>query len=512
MNDNSLNNHFLDNLLNPNSIALYGANENLMSNMGSQQLLNILDNGYKGRVYPIHLKLDEVMGLKAYRSIADVPEIPDLAIVILPKRVVPSVFEEIGDKGVKNVVLVTAGFREVDDESGEAELNRLAQKYGFRFLGPNCLGFQNTHTIYSEDLDKTCILNFTWVNYKTAPGNVSIASQSGTFASHVNFLMEERDLNMDKCLSIGNEANIDMCDCLEYFGQCRYTDVILLYIEEIKRGRLFFDLVKKISVKKPIIALYVGGSEGGATAVSSHTGSMAGNDAIFDGLFEQTGIIRVSTVEELMNTATVFSKFIPKDAIPTSKRIGIVTNAGGPGATMADRASRLGLEIPSFSENLQKKLKKFLPATAQGEQAANPLDYTFSIDPSTFFNRVPKIIARSGEVDAIVVYGAYGPGFFTYESIGNEFIQRPKSKKMIHMYMQMFEGAVDSSRRIVKKYKVPVVYVNMLGHLRDPVVDYLNKKGFPTFRYPHEAVDAMKNLIDYGSYLAQKKEIDSEED
>ncbi|MBD3351501.1 MAG: hypothetical protein GF364_08435, partial [Candidatus Lokiarchaeota archaeon] len=363
--------------------------------------------------------------------------------------------------------------------------------------------FQNTHTFYSDDKDDTCILNFTWVNYKMEPGNVSIASQSGTFASHINFVMEELDLNMNKCISVGNESNIDICDCLEYFEMDEFTDVILLYIEEVKRGRRFIELVKRIVPKKPIIVLYVGGSEGGAMAVSSHTGSMAGNDKIFNALFEQTGVIRVYTLQELMDTAALFSKMIPKNILPANNRIAIVTNAGGPGATMADKASRLGLKIPQFSEELQKDLKKFLPHTAQGDQASNPLDYTFSIDPTTYFKRVPKMLAKSGEIDAIVAYGAFGADFFSYRTVGKKILESPKYKKLIYMYTQMFEAAVDSARRIIKKYKIPIVYVNLMGHWQDEVIEYLNKHGFPTYKYPHEAVNALNHLIQYGVFLQQ---------
>ncbi|MHA1340524.1 MAG: acetate--CoA ligase family protein [Promethearchaeota archaeon] len=505
------NSHFLEDFLNPKSIAIYGANENLLGNMGSQQLLNMIDNGYKGKIYPIHLKLEKVWGLKAYKKIADIPETPDLAIVILPTKIVPQIFHEIGQKGVKNVVLVTAGFRETENSRGEAELKEIAKKYGFRFMGPNCLGFQNIHTKYLKNSNEECILNFTWVNYQTEPGNVSIASQSGTFASHINFLMKERDLNMSKCLSIGNEADIDICDCLEYFEQDPTTEVILLYIEEIKRGRKFFELVKRISPKKPIVALYVGGSEGGARAVSSHTGSMAGNDNIFNGLFEQTGIIRVYSLEELMDVAAALSKLVRIKAIPKGNRITIVTNAGGPGATMADRASRLGLKIPEFSEELQEKLKKFLPHTAQSKQASNPLDYTFSIDPTTFFKRVPEILAKSGEVDAMVCYGAFGPAFFSYQNFGQEVLKKPEIQKLIQLYTQMFEAAVDSAKRIPKKYKFPIFYINPIGYFKDDIIDYLNKKGFLVFRYPHEAVVTMNYIMKYGQFLKKQKKFNSKD-
>jgi len=497
--------HFLDKFLNPKSIAIYGANENLLQNMGSQQLLNMIDNGYKGRIYPIHPKLESVWTLKAYKKIADLPEIPDLAIVILPTQIVPQIFHEIGQKGVKNVVLVTAGFRETENLKGEQELKEIAKSYGFRFMGPNCLGFQNTHAKYKEDSDDECILNFTWTNYQTEPGEVSIASQSGTFASHINFLMKERDLNMNKCLSIGNEADIDICDCLEYFEQDPNTKVILLYIEEIKRGRKFLDLVKRITPKKPIVALYVGGSEGGAKAVASHTGAIAGNDNIFNTLFKQTGVIRVYSIEELLDVGAALSKLVKINAIPRGNRLAIVTNSGGPGATMADLSSRLGLNIPTFSQELQNQLKKYLPHTAQSRQASNPLDYTFSIDPTTFFKTIPELLAKSGEVDGMVCYGAFGPAFFSYRNFGNEILKRQEIQKLIKLFTEMFEAAVDSAKRIPKKYKFPIFYINPIGYFKDDIIDFLNKKGFLVFRLPDQAIKTMYYIMRYGIFLEKHK-------
>jgi acyl-CoA synthetase (NDP forming) len=492
--------HFMERLVNPRSIAFYGANEKILTNMGTQQLLNIIDSDYRGRLYPIHPKLTTVLGLPAYPSIDAVPEVPDLAIVILATRIIPQIFEELGKKGVKHVILVTAGFRETANASGEQEIKAIADKYGIRFLGPNCIGMMNSFTHYSEtDPSATCLFNCTWVSYPMGQGNVSIASQSGTLACHTFMLLKERHLNMSKSLSIGNEANIDVCDCLEYFESDPTTEVILLYIEELKRGRHFLEIARRVTPKKPIIALYVGGTPGGARAVSSHTGSMAGSDAVFDGAFEQAGIIRVYSIEEMFDAAMLFSQFVPKGIIPKGKRIAVVTNAGGPGATMSDLASRLGLLLPNFSPDLQAQLRQYMPPTAQ---AQNPLDYTFSINPSAFFDAVPKLLAKSGEIDAMVIYGAYGAKFFSYRGKGNEFLNSPGIQHDIQQYLEFFEAAVDSSRRILKKYHVPIIYVNFLG-LNDPVFEYLNDHGFPTFQMEHRAVIAVNHLINYGLYLAK---------
>jgi acetyltransferase len=488
--------------MNPHAFAFYGANENIPYNMGAILLLTLIDNGYKGKIYPIHPKLETIFGIKAYKSINEVPEKVDLAEIVVSKKHVPNILKELGENGVKNVILVTAGFREMNNNTGSNELKEIASKYDLNILGPNCIGILNTHSKYSNEPNEECILNTTVQTYPLLAGNVSIASQSGTFVSHIFAILKERNLRLNKTLSLGNEAIIDMCDCLEYFETDPYTDVIMLYIEEIKRGRLFFELAKRICPKKPIIVLYVGGTEGGAKAVKSHTGSLAGSDEVYDGLFKQTGIIRTYTVEEFFDTAMIFSRLVPLGIIPKGKRIMIMTNSGGPGATMADRISRKGLKLPLYSDIIKKKIDKFLVPTAQ---SSNPLDFTFSLNPVDFFINVPRIIARSGEYDGMIVYGAYGDQFFNYQSIGKEFIERPKPHEILLQWQKMAEASIDDAQKIVKKYKFPIIFVNLWGY-NDSMFKHLNEKIFPTYQTPHRCVDALSNLIKYGEYLKKHEE------
>jgi len=495
-----MNPHFLEKFMNPHTFAFYGANENIPYNMGAFQLLTLIDNGFKGKIYPIHPKLETIFGIKAYKSINDVPGKVDLAEIVVSKKHIPNILKELCENGVRNIILVTAGFREMDNNTASNELKEIASKYDLNILGPNCIGILNTHAKYSTDPNEECILNTTVQTYSLPAGNVSIASQSGTFVSHTFAILKERNLLLNKTLSLGNEAIIDLCDCLEYFETDPYTDVIMLYIEEIKRGRLFFELAKRISPKKPIIVLYVGGTEGGAKAVKSHTGSLAGNDEVYDAVFKQTGIIRTHTVEEFFDTAMIFSHLVPLGIIPKGKRIMIMTNSGGPGATMADRISRKGLELPLYSEEIKKKIDKFLVPTAQ---SSNPLDFTFSLNPVDFFIKVPRIIARSGEYDAMVVYGAYGDQFFNFQSIGNDFLEKPKPHEMIMQWREMSEASVVDAQKIVKKYKFPIIFVNLWGY-NDSMFRHLNKNLFPTYQTPHRCVDALFNLIKYGEFLKKK--------
>jgi len=255
--------HFLCSFMNPAAVAVFGANEKIPDNMGAFQLLTLIDNGYSGKIYPIHPALPSVFGIPAYPSVLAVPGPVDLALIILSKKVVFDVLEELGQKGCRNVIMVTAGFREQHDQEGQRQLRSIKEKYGMHILGPNCIGILNTHCRYDPSLpqeapprsEKSCILNTTVQSYNEPPGHVSIISQSGTFVSHTFMLLRERRLALAQAFSVGNEDDIDLCDCLEYLGQDADTRVILMYIEEIKRGRRFLALVKAILPNKRIIVI-----------------------------------------------------------------------------------------------------------------------------------------------------------------------------------------------------------------------------------------------------------------
>jgi len=250
--------HFLHDFLKPQSVAIYGANHSVATTMGTMLLSNLIIGGFDGNIYPIHLKLDAVFGHKAYKSISEVPEVPDLVIIVLPPRIVPQIFEECGEKGVKKIVLISGGFREVTGELKNnltEQMTQLAKKYGIRFIGPNCLGFYNAWA-YPETGDKA--FNLMIFVKQTGNGKLSLASQSGTMTSHIFMDPENIDIHIGKSVSIGNEANIDLVDFLEYFKDDSETDVIGLYIEEIKRSKEFIEIAKDITPNKPIIALYGG--------------------------------------------------------------------------------------------------------------------------------------------------------------------------------------------------------------------------------------------------------------
>ncbi|MDY6852194.1 MAG: CoA-binding protein, partial [Thermodesulfobacteriota bacterium] len=356
-------------IANPKSIAFFGASNNF-ANFGSVILASLRSLGYEGAVYPVHPKEDQVQGYKAYPSVLDLPEAPDLALIILPKSAVPQVMEECGQRGVKRAAIVTGGFKEVGGQGVELEKNiqQIAEKYGIRFLGPNCIGVSNPHNK----------LNPTPFPYTGPPGFIGLASQSGSFITQTFNYIFRLGLGFSTAFSVGNEANIDIVDCLEYLGTCPNTKVIALYIEGITRGREFMETARSIVPRKPIVALYVGGSEAGKRAGFSHTGAMAGPDSLYEGIFRQSGIIRARFMTELFD----FCRVLGSLSRPKGDRVAVLTDSGGPGASAADSCGRAGLDVPRFSPETLEKLSHIVPDTGS---VNNPVDLTFTKEMNHYY-------------------------------------------------------------------------------------------------------------------------------
>ncbi len=488
-----MNSHFLEGFLNPKSVAFYGAN-NKGSGIGSFQLMGLINYGFKGTIYPIHLKLEEIFGYKAYKKIADVPEVPDLVVIALPPHVVPQVFRECAQKGVKRIILISGGFREMTGERRNTlteEIKEIAAHHGIRFIGPNCLGVYN-NWIYPEDASRA--FN-TAIWEKVKRGHFSIASQSGTLASHIWFDPDNNDIGLSKSISVGNEADVDIVDCLEYFKEDDQTEVIGLYIEEIKRGKKFFELTREITPKKPIIAIYGGGSKAGRRAIQSHTGALAGNSKTYKAVFKQNGVIQTELVEEFLDLALVLSKKI----IPRGKRLGIITNSGGPGAMIANHAEKLGLIVPEFSPALQERLKTIVPKTGSTK---NPLDFTFDMNLYNYYVLIPKLIMKSREVDAIIMYGVFGFQDVLKKLLKNEQIAKyadfssMKENPQIPLEKMLVEPLLKAS----KKHSIPVFFINPQNY-SSPWSKKIREMGGCLFQLWDRPVRCLSKLCEYGLFL-----------
>lgn len=375
-------------IANPKSIAFFGASNNF-SAMGTGILRSILSLGYTGTIYPVHPKEARVLDLDAFKRVEDLPEAPDMAFIVLPTRIVCETLDVCGRKGIRHAVIVSAGFNEVGGEGPalQQKLLEIARTHGIRFVGPNCIGVVNPHAD----------LNATYMPYEGKAGFIGIASQSGSFVTQMFNYLERFGTGFSTGFSVGNEADLDIVDCIDYLGRCPHTRVIALYIESIRRGRAFIDTARAVSIRKPIVAFYAGGSEAGRRACLSHTGSLAGPDELYNGVFRQSGVIRARSIEEMFDFCYALGTTPPT----AGSRIFIQTHSGGPGAAAADASSRAGLELPALSTVTREKLAPLIPHTAS---SANPIDLTFTKNPLDYFSAIPQALLEDPAADGLLIY------------------------------------------------------------------------------------------------------------
>ena len=375
-------------IANPRSMVFFGAGNNIGS-MGANLFLSNRSMGFPGPVYPVHYKDAEVMGQRAYKSVLDLPEAPDLAVIVLPTELVNQTLAECGEKGVKRAVIVSGGFKEVGGggPAMEKELKETAARFGIRLLGPNCLGVAHP----------SAGVNTTFIPFEGRPGYIGLASQSGSFVTQMFEYLSRKGLGFSTALSVGNEVNIDLVDCLEYLADDPETKVIALYVEGLNRGREFVRAAREASLKKPVVAFYIGGSETGRKAGLSHTGALAGPDKLYDGIFRQSGVVRARTVSELFE----FCWVLGTQPEPEGPGVVIQTNSGGPGAAGADACGRAGLKLPPLSDNTLEKLKEFVPHTGS---VNNPVDLTFSRNHEDFYSKIPLTLLEDENSHSLMIY------------------------------------------------------------------------------------------------------------
>jgi acyl-CoA synthetase (NDP forming) len=442
--------------------------------MGTGQLASFLTHDFEGAIYPVHPTEKEVLGLTAYPSVADLPEVPDLAVLVLPTGIVPEIMDECGGAGVEAAVVVSGGFREVGGEGGDLEkkLVDIVRKHDITMIGPNCIGVGNFRIG----------LNTTYFPYLQEPGDVTVISQSGTYSCHIYGYTEKLGLRLSHTVSVGNSAVTDLSDCLEYFADEPNTRSIALYIEGIRDGEKFLRAARYAVGRKPVVALYVGGTVAGARAGMTHTGALAGDDAIYDGILEQAGILRAYTIEQLLDWSWALAALPPAPG----KRICVLSNAGGPAASMADSCNRAGLEVPVFSSGLQKKLRDMLPHTAA---VVNPVDMTYYMDFEGMYQRVPRMILESGEIDGVVMYGMFGS--LLYRTIEGKLGGRIDYK--IEQVMPRIWDIIERFIELPNDYGKPIA-VSSFWAMSDDALSYLAGHGIPVFPSPERAVKAMAAL------------------
>ncbi len=455
-------------LLAPRSVAVVGASRDPNS-IGHRILEAMLMSHFQGPVYPINPKASVVRCLRCYPSLKSLPEPVDLAVVAVPRDAVLSVMEDGFDAGVKSFVVITAGFAEVSAE-GRALQQQMLERLratGRRMVGPNCLGLLNT--------SPSVQLNASFSPIFPPMGRVAMSSQSGALGLAILASAASMGLGISQFVSVGNQADVSTNDLLEYWEHDEDTDVILLYVESFGEPRRFARLARRISRGKPIVALKSGRSGSGARAAGSHTAALAASDVAVDALFHQTGIIRAESLQEMFELAITLSR----QPMPKGRRVGIITNAGGPAILCADACEAAGLVNPEFNPSTKEILAKVLPRTAS---VNNPVDMIASAQAPQYRHCVEHVL-RSGEVDALIVI---------YIPIGMSALREVESA--------IQSGVLAAKDAGIHELPVLTIVMSQPGQSGEGA---MTLNDFPCFQYPEAAAKVLGRLVDYASWLAQ---------
>lgn len=468
----------LDALFKPSSVAVVGAS-GTPGKVGHDIFVNILKGGYTGTLYPVNPRARSISSVRAYADILDIPDPVELGIIILPPIAAETAITHAIEKGVKAIVIVSAGFKEVGGEGVQIERRIVdrCREAGVRVVGPNCLGVINP----KSDI----CLNASFSARMPAAGNISFISQSGALCTAVLDFAADRDFGFSKFVSIGNKADVDELDLLRYFHADPETEVIMLYIEELQRGPEFITAVKEITGgdrPTPVLAIKSGRTAAGARAAASHTGSLAGSEAVYDAIFAQSGIIRVDSINELFDFGTAFAyknesatgKMRRK--VPMGNRVAIVTNAGGPGIVATDMTIHSGLELARFRDETVEALKSHLPDTANFN---NPVDVIGDAAQDRYENALSAVIKDEGVDGAIVI--------LTPQSMTNAI------------------GTAEAIVRIARRSHKPILCCFMGIIDVSAGVKYLQEHGVPAYRFPESAAKSFGALYRYSKWLNRQQ-------
>jgi len=377
------------NFLEPHSVAVIGASRR-RGTIGAEILRNVLSSEFEGAVYAVNASADVVQSLPAYHAVTDIPAAIDLAVVVVPAEYVVDVARECAAKGVRSLLVISAGFQEAGEEGAkrQRELVEVCRDAGMRIIGPNCLGVLNT--------DEKVRLNATFAPHDAVPGPVGFLSQSGGLGIAIIEAAGRLGVGLSSFVSVGNMADLSANDFLQYWEQDPSTGVALLYLESFGNPRKFARVAPRVAMRKPILAVKSGRSTAGARATSSHTGALlSASDVTVDALFEQAGVIRTDTLHELFDVAALLTK----QPVPRGDRVAIVTNAGGPGILCADACQAYGVDVPELADEVKSRLAEFLPATAS---LRNPIDMIASASADDY-RRAIEVLVESNACDAILV-------------------------------------------------------------------------------------------------------------
>jgi acetyl coenzyme A synthetase (ADP forming)-like protein len=475
----------LDAFFNPCSVAVVGATKKI-NKAGYVILKNFVENKrrgiFKGEVFPVNPHEDYILGFRCYPSVTKIPEKLELVIIVVPANIVPEIMEDAASKKVKTVIIISSGFSEIGNYELENKIVAIARKAEIRILGPNCLGVYDSKTgVNTLFLPETKVLT-TGEEIVATPrpmsGTIAIVTQSGAFGIAALDYLAGRQIGVSKFVSYGNKCDVNEVEMLHYLLYDDETKVILLYVEDIKSGRDFLEVAKRVTKKKPIVALKSGGTEAGARAAASHTGAIAGSDQIYNAVFTQTGIVRAKDMEEFFDAGKALAMQPPAPG----KNVGIITDAGGPGVMAVDECESRGLVVKRFSEKTTHKFERLkmegkLPKFATN---LNPVDLTGSAT-SEMFEYAADILFHDPEINGIILLG-------------------------LHHTPALQEDYIDKVAKVASKYDKPIVACD-IGETEMALYTRFrfDKLGIPAYSSPEDAARAMNALVKYGLYLKRNK-------
>ena len=459
-------NNSLDSIFRPKSIAVVGASAKPGS-IGNVIIKNLINNNYSGKIIPVNLKADEIESLKCYPTITDIPDDVEMAIIIAPRDFVKPTLEQCGKKGVKGLVVITSGFKEIGEEGAklELELVDVVKKYNMRMIGPNCFGILNTDPKYS--------INATFTKNPLLGGPIAFVSQSGALGEAVLDYTRTLQIGFSMFASVGNKADVSDNDTMLYLKDDPGTELILLYLENIDDPARFAEIANSIVRDKPIVAVKAGRTEAGAKAIGSHTGALAGSDSAAEALFDKCGVIRVTTVDELFDVATAFTN----QPLPKGDNVAVITNAGGPGILATDAVIGEGMKMAEFDKNTIKFLREKLPPIAA---VNNPIDVVAAGGPESYAAAVEAVL-KDDNVDAVIVI--FVPPILVDSRA-------------------VMTAIIDSAKKYNKKNKTIVSC--LLGSPEDmDGFELMRENKIPNYLFPESAAKSLAALIKYRDWVSR---------
>ena len=466
----------LDRILMPKSVAVVGASRDPFK-WGHMLLSSIVKGGFEGRLYPINPREKEIGGLPCYPSVKDVPGPVDVAIVVVPAGVVPSIFSDLAEKGVRSAVVITSGFGESGDEGRMLVEQMKANAAGkVRFVGPNCMG------VCSSPARLSALM----IPFLHERGEVAFVSQSGGYGLQLYLRASAVGVGVGKFISSGNEADITSVDYLRYFSDDPSVKLICMYIEGLKRGRDWYDAAREISRRKPIVVIKVGTTEEGERAAASHTGALSGSDKIYDAAFRQAGVIRARDAAEMFD----FAKGLLYAPLPRGDRVGIISNSGGIAVETADALVMNGMKVPTLSEEAQEGILKLIPAFGNPR---NPVDLTASLNMNSFL-RAPDIVLSQGNIDGLITIG-----------LGTSILHTMFPDVPPDDLRGVYGWINDQLIAVYRKHEKPVIVINPSADIEPEAAKIMEEARIPVYTTPERAADVMAVLHRRRLYLEKAR-------